>query len=78
MVSREDLWEAFSEATDLAVKALAHSNSLEWEDAYMLASMVVDIQVSQLVNPLKTVRARIPKDYISLEKLLEAVKAEDL
>ena len=78
LVSREDLWEAFSEATDLAVKALAHSNSLEWEDAYMLASMVVDIQVSQLVNPLKTVRARIPKDYISLEKLLEAVKAEDL
>jgi len=40
--------------------------------------MVVDIQVSQLVNPLKTVRARIPKDYVNLEKLLEAVKAEDL
>lgn len=44
----------------------------------MLASMIVDIQVSQLVNPLKTIRARIPKDYISLRRLLEAIRAEDL
>lgn len=29
--------------------------------AYMLASLVVDIQISQLVDPNKTVRAYIPK-----------------
>lgn len=78
LVSKEDPREAFRETTNLAVKALAYGNSLEWEDAYMLASMIVDIQVSQLVNPLKTIRARIPKDYISLRRLLEAIRAEDL
>ncbi len=74
LVSDEDVSKAFREATELAVRVLQHSNSLSWEDAYMLASMVVDVEVSQLVNPRKTVRVRIPKEYASTSKLLEAIK----
>ena len=73
VVSREKVDDAFYEATNLAVKVLEESLSISWDDAYMLASMIVDMQVSQLVNPVKTVRARIPKDYTSLEKLLRAI-----
>lgn len=76
LVSDEDVSRAFREATEIAVKVLQQSNSLSWEDAYMLASMVVDVEVSQLVNPKKTVRVRIPKEYTSILKLLEAIKWE--
>lgn len=74
LVSDEDINRAFKEAVELAVKVLQNSNSLTWEDAYMLASMVIDVEVSQLVNPRKTVRVRIPKEFVSTSKLLEAIK----
>ncbi|MHA1615709.1 MAG: acetamidase/formamidase family protein [Candidatus Njordarchaeales archaeon] len=73
IVSYEDINRALYEATDLAVKVLQHSLAVDWDEAYMLASMVVDIQISQLVDPAKTVRARIPKEYTTLEKILEAL-----
>lgn len=74
LVSSEKLDEALREATSLAVRALEYSNSLSWDDAYMLASMVVDVEISQLVDPKKTVRVKIPKEYISAIKLLESIK----
>ncbi len=73
LVSNEDLNEAIEEAVNLGVKVLASANSLEFEEAYMLASMVVDVQISQLVNPRKTVRVRIPKKYVSLKEVLVAL-----
>jgi amidase len=45
---------------------------LEWHDAYMLASLAADLQISQVVDPRKTVRARIPKSLVSWEKLTKA------
>ena len=74
IVSHEDINKALYEATDLAVKVLQHSLALDWDEAYMIASMIVDIQISQLVDPAKTVRARIPKDYVSLPKIFEAFR----
>jgi len=73
IISKKNVEEAFKEAVDLAVKILSYSNSIEWDEAYMLASMVVDLQVSQLVDPAKTVRARIPKEYTTLKSMLKAL-----
>ena len=44
---------------------------LSWEEAYILTSLSVDIKISQLVDPKITARAAIPKNVLSLEKLLE-------
>ncbi len=74
VVSRENINDALYEATDLAVKVLAHSLALSWDEAYMFASMAVDIQISQIVNAVKTIRARIPKEYTTATKLMEALK----
>ncbi|MEB3755356.1 MAG: acetamidase/formamidase family protein [Desulfurococcales archaeon] len=73
LVSKEDVFEAFKEGVKYGVKALQYSNELEWHDAYMLGSLVIDVQVSQLVNPSKTIRVRIPKKYVSLSGLLSAL-----
>ena len=76
LVSDENVEKALREATDLAVKILQSSLNISWEDAYMLASLVVDIQISQLVDPKKTVRARIPKRILKdVTKVLSAIKS---
>lgn len=75
LVSDEDVGRAFYTATEQAVKALAAGLGLEWHEAYMLASLAVDIQVSQLVDPRKTVRARIPRElFPSGVDFLKALK----
>lgn len=61
LVSLPDTDEAFREATRQAVKFLSDRLGISFDKAYMLASLVVDIQVSQLVDPNKTVKAFIPK-----------------
>jgi amidase len=40
----------------------------------MLASMVMDLEVSQVVDPRKTVRVRLPRNLIETKRLLEALK----
>ncbi|AEH24388.1 acetamidase/formamidase family protein [Pyrococcus yayanosii] len=67
LVSMEKLDDAIREGVELGVEALAKANGLEWDDAYMLASLVMDVEISQLVDPAKTIRVRIPKEYVSLE-----------
>ncbi|WP_041082206.1 acetamidase/formamidase family protein [Thermotoga profunda] len=61
LVSLPDINEAFREATKQAVNFLSERLEISFDKVYMLASLVVDIQVSQLVDPNKTVRAFIPK-----------------
>lgn len=73
IVSDEDINKAFYVATDLAVKSLEHALQIDWHDAYMLASLAMDLEICQLVDPRKTVRAKLPKSLISAEKLLEAI-----
>lgn len=43
-----------------AVSLLGRRLSLALEEAYMLASLACDLEVSQIVNPLVTARMRIP------------------
>jgi len=74
LVSNEDLEKAVKEAVEVGVEAVSRVLGLEWNDAYMLASMIMDLEISQVVDPRKTVRARLPKNLISVTKLLEALK----
>ncbi|MET1159532.1 MAG: acetamidase/formamidase family protein [Thermoprotei archaeon] len=67
----EDLDEAARKATEVAVEALMREHSLSFEDAYMLASLAVDLRINQAVDPAKGVRASIPKNLISVDSLLQ-------
>jgi amidase len=60
LVSLPTVQQALEEATRQAVKLLRAARGLSHEDAYMLASLAVDIGISQLVDPNKTAKARIP------------------
>ncbi|AFN03891.1 formamidase [Pyrococcus furiosus DSM 3638] len=66
LVSEEDLEDAVREAVKQGVDILRRANELSWDEAYMLASLIMDVQISQLVDPRKTVRVRIPKQYLKM------------
>lgn len=73
IASGDDLDSAAYEATSQAVKYLKESLDIEWEEAYILASLTVDLKISQIVNSKKTVRSAIPKDIVSTEKLIQSL-----
>ncbi len=60
LVSLPTIEEALKEATRQAVRLIEAARDLSHEDAYMLASLAADVGVSQLVDPNKTAKARIP------------------
>jgi len=70
IVSGDSADSALKEATDQAVTLLEKGLNIPWNEAYILASLVVDLKVSQIVDPKKTVRAAIPKTIISTGALL--------
>jgi len=67
VVSLPTIEEATVEATRQAVKLLRVARGLSEEDAYMLASLVADIRISQLVDPNKTAKAAIPAWIVGSE-----------
>lgn len=64
LVSLPRIEEAFEQATYTAVKLLSEKKNMPIEEAYMLASLIVDVGVSQLVDPNLTVKAKISKAYL--------------
>lgn len=70
IASGETLEEATCSAVDEATKYLQRGLALSWEDAYILASLVVDVKISQVVNPKKTVRAAIPGSLIQIGSII--------
>ena len=72
LVSLPTIEEALVEATRQAVELLKAGQRLTAEEACMLASLSVDIGISQLVDPNKTAKARIPQALLgrSIEDLL--------
>lgn len=74
LASSEDLGEAVREATQAGVEAISRATGMDWHDAYMLASMTMDLEISQIVDPRKTVRARLPKTLVDVAKLLASLK----
>ena len=73
LVSEEGLERAVKTAVEGVVGALSKALDLDWHDAYMLASLATDVEVSQLVDPCKTVRVRVPKDLVPPVELLRAL-----
>lgn len=61
---------SYEEAARLAVKEavelLQQYNHLSFENAYRLVTLVGDLEISQVVNPLKTLRVALPKEYMQL------------
>lgn len=69
ITSGDTVDETVKEATRCAVDLLSKGLNLSWNDAYMLASLVMDIKVSQVVDPKKTIRASIPKEILDPRKI---------
>ncbi len=64
LASAPDLDEAARLATADAVDLLARGRGMAWEDAYMLASLVADLRISQDVDPHRTCKMVLPKRYL--------------
>lgn len=47
-------------------------HQISWEEAYIFNSLYVDYRISQVVNPMKTVRAVVKKEILPLDKLLNS------
>lgn len=63
VASAPTLEEAVRDATHDGVELLARQANLSWEEAYMLASLVCDLRISQVVDPWPTVRLVVPKSF---------------
>ncbi len=62
--------DALYRASEEVVKSLMRAHGLEFEEAYMLSSLIVNLRVNQAVNPMRGIRAEIPKKYVKLNDLL--------
>ncbi|MEM0453135.1 MAG: acetamidase/formamidase family protein [Sulfolobales archaeon] len=70
ITSGVDLDEAVYKAVDEAVNTLMKAFNTSFQEAYMLSSMLVELRINQVVNPLKGVRAEISKSYVSINDIL--------
>ena len=61
IASAETLDAAVRAATMRAVRYIASSLSIDFVEAYVLAGAALRLRICQVVNPLATVRAEIPK-----------------
>ncbi|MDO5734358.1 MAG: acetamidase/formamidase family protein [Eubacteriales bacterium] len=74
IASGKDLEEAVRHANSAVVGVLSRALQVQWEEAYILASLAVDTRISQVVDPTMTVRAAVSKEIISTEVFLENLK----
>ncbi len=65
LASAETLEEACQIANKDAITLLAAEHGTDATDAYLLSSLVADLEISQVVDPLVTVRNAVPKRYLS-------------
>lgn len=66
----KSLDEAMREAAEEAVKALMRAMRISFEEAYMLGSLLVNLRINQVVDPLLGVRAVVPKSLVSINDFL--------
>ncbi len=50
---------------------IKNAHNILWEEAYMFNSLYVDYKISQVVNPMKTVRAVVSKDLLPISSILK-------
>lgn len=73
IVSGDTANETSFKAAKVTVAHLQKAFNLSFEEAYMLGSLAVDLEVSQLVNSKKTFRGTISQKVLSVEKLIESL-----
>ena len=61
LASAESMENATREVVEDTVAFVQRHAGLSWEQGYMFASLFCDLAFSQVVNPLKTAKMRIPK-----------------
>lgn len=66
----DTLDEAAAFASEAAVNALMREYDWPFEKAYMFGSIAVNLEINQVVDPKKGVRAVISKDFVSLDSML--------
>ncbi len=66
----DTLDEAAAFAAEAAVEAFMREYNWPFEKAYMFGSLAINLEINQVVDPKKGVRAVISKDFISLDSLL--------
>ncbi|QSX00115.1 acetamidase/formamidase family protein [Haloterrigena alkaliphila] len=65
IASAETLEAACELANEDAIELLAAEHGVDRTDAYLLSSLVGGLEISQVVDPLVTVRNAVPKEYLS-------------
>lgn len=73
IASDPDIEEALRLALEEMIRILEKIKGLSFEEAYILASLAVDMKISQLVNPQKTARASISKEILNPNKIFENI-----
>ena len=66
----DTLDEAATFAAEAAVDAFMREYNWPFEKAYMFGSLAINLEINQVVDPKKGVRAVISKDFISLDSLM--------
>ncbi len=66
----DTLDEAATFAAEASVEAFMREYNWSFEKAYMFGSLVINLEINQVVDPKKGVRAVMSKDFISLDSLL--------
>lgn len=65
LASAETLEEACKLVNKDALSLLSAEHDIDTTEAYMLSSLVADLEISQVVDPLVTVREAIPKAHLT-------------
>ncbi len=65
LASAETMEAAAKQANRDALSLLAREHDLERTEAYLLSSLVGGLEISQVVDPLVTVRNAVPKSHLS-------------
>ncbi|MDQ2050563.1 acetamidase/formamidase family protein [Natronolimnohabitans sp. A-GB9] len=75
LIETDDAWKTVASAETLeaacelanrdAIELLAAEHGVDETDAYMFSSLVGGLEISQVVDPLVTVRNAVPKAYLS-------------
>ena len=64
VASAHTLEDACKLATEDMIALIQRGKRYSWSDAYMLVSLAGHLRISQVVDPLMTVRLALSKDYL--------------
>ncbi|MDO5714091.1 MAG: acetamidase/formamidase family protein [Tissierellia bacterium] len=57
--------DANAKGTEEMVRLFQKISHMPWEDLYMMMGMVMDLRISQVVNPMMTIRTVVPRNLLN-------------